>query len=102
MQDLPPPPAYQCVKPEAVKQGKSYLVVAGSPAQVAALIVEAKSYPRWSIEADATSNGVRFVRLRAPIDIPYRDIGGLIFRARQRNLSVSFGTNPFICPVEEE
>ena len=100
--DLPPPPVQQCISvasPEAAR-ARLLLVVSGDPAQVGAFLAEAARHPVWRVEADATSNEVRFVRLIAPIDVPYREMGGLIFEAQRRQLTVSYLAVPPICELE--
>ena len=97
-----PPPAVQCVKATEVNSGSAFVTVGGAPADVSAFLAEAKSHREWSIVADATSNGVRFGRLRADINLPDRSIGGLIYSAQSRRLSAGMTTDPLICEIEEE
>ena len=102
MIDVPPPPAQHCVSvssPEA-HSGRMLLVIGGDPAQVDALRSDASQHPIWRIEADASSNGVRFLRLAAPLDVSYREIGELVFQAQRRQLAVAFQAVPPICELQ--
>ena len=100
--DVPPPPAYECMKAAEVKEGSVFFTISGDPRQAEAMIGEIRArHPAWKIDADATSNGVRFVRVRAPIATPYREIGGLVFDAQRQHLAVAVMTEPLICEVEE-
>ena len=104
MIDLPPPPVQPCVSasaPEAAKV-KMLLVVSGDPAQVGAFLSEAAKHPVWKLEADAQADGVRFARLAGPVEVPYREIGGLLFSAQRRQLVVSFAAVPPICEFERQ
>ncbi len=101
MQALPPP-AYHCVQAADVKSGSSFLTVSGDPAQLSAFLTKAKKQPQWTVEADATAKGIRFARLRAGINIPYRSVGGLIYSAQTRHLAVAMTTDPLICENEEK
>ena len=95
MQALPPPPpAVECVAPEKAK-GAAYVVLSGDPAQLDAVLAGATA--RWVVDAKAINNGVGFARLKGDLDVPYKDIGGLIFDAQRRNLAVTFFTSPRIC-----
>jgi|KBSSwiStaDraftv2_1062776.scaffolds.fasta_scaffold58321_3 hypothetical protein len=96
----PPPPAEHCVAAAYVKHGSGYLVLSGDPLQLDAVLGALK--PVWTIEAQATSNGVGFARLKGPIDMKYRDIGASIIEAQQRGLTVSFFTVPRICGPDDE
>ena len=99
MQALPPPPPpVECVAPESAK-GAAYVVLSGDPTQLEALLAERR--PSWVVEAKATNKGVGFARLKGDLNLPYRDIGGLIFNAQRRQLSVSFFTRPPICGMED-
>jgi hypothetical protein len=100
MQALPPPPPpIVCVAPEKAV-GSSYVVLSGEPAQLDAILAEAK--PRWQVEARAFDNGVGFARLKSNLNVPYKEIGGLIFNAQRRRISVSFYTDPPICGLEDQ
>ncbi|MGE4306583.1 MAG: hypothetical protein AB7E24_21445 [Novosphingobium sp.] len=100
--DVPPPPSYVCVKAEDVKVGATYVILAGAPQQVEAIIANGDVAKTWKVDADATSNDVRFVRLTASINVPYREIGGLIYSAQRRRLAVTMTTDPLICEAEEK
>ena len=102
MPDLPPPPAYECVAAPDVKTGTTFFTISGVPRQIEALLAELKPKFSWKVDADATSNGIRFVRISTGIDIPYRDIGGLMAIAQRRRLAVAITTNPIICEAEEK
>jgi hypothetical protein len=78
------------------------LVVSGDPAQVGGFLSEAAKHPVWKVEADAEAKGVRFARLAGPAEVPYREIGGLIFAAQRRRLLVSVGAVPPICEFERQ
>jgi hypothetical protein len=97
----PPPPAAQCVAADklASTDGNTHVVLSGEPAQLAALLAEVAS--QWQVEAKATDNGVAFARLKRGLNVPYKELGGLIIRAQQRQLEVSFYTDPRICGVDE-
>jgi hypothetical protein len=101
MQALPPPPpAIHCIAPELAKQAWGYVVLSGHPAQLDAAIAEFMS--GWQLEAKAKSNGIAFARLKHPADITYKELGGLIIKAQQRGLSVSFFTDPPICGIDDQ
>jgi hypothetical protein len=103
MQAMPPPAAYHCVKPDAPEAAKAKMVVtvSGDVATMAAFMTEAKKWPDFKVQADARSNGVRFVHMTAPSSTPYRDIGGLIYTAQVRQLTVTMNSEPPICGMEE-
>lgn len=96
-----PPPAQHCVKAAEVTSGSTYLTVSGEPAQVAAVLADARRLPEWQVETDVTSKGVRFARLKADLNVPYRSIGGLIYLAQTRHVAVAMTTDPLICETEE-
>jgi len=100
----PPPPPYHCVKSEdaAAADVKMVVIASGDPAQVEAWLTEVKKHPVWKIAADAVSNGVRFIRLSGPGEVPYREIGGLVYDAQFRRLSISFNSEPPICEAKEQ
>jgi hypothetical protein len=105
--DLPPPypPAVECISASspAVINVKALLTLSGDPAQVGAVLEEAQRAPTaWHLDADVQSNGIRFVRLSAGGDDPYRLVGGLIFEAQRRRLSVAWMAEPPICTPETE
>ncbi|GAA4775379.1 hypothetical protein GCM10023219_23570 [Stakelama sediminis] len=104
MQALPLPPAYHCVKSEdaVAAKVKMFLTVSGDPKQIEAWLVGVKKHPIWKVAADVTANGVRFVRLSGPPEVPYKEIGGLIYAAQLRRLSVSFNSEPPICEAEDQ
>ncbi len=77
------------------------VTVSGEVATMAAFLTEAKKWPNFKLEADARSNGIRFVRMTAPGSTPYRDIGGLIYTAQVRQLTVTMNSEPPICGMEE-
>lgn len=105
MQALPPPPpAQQCVKAAdtAAVRIEMFVVASGDPSQVEAWLATAKTHPGWIVDADAQSNGTRFVRLRIPRETPYRVIGGTIYDGHRRQLTVTMNTQPPICEAEED
>ena len=92
MIDLPPPTVQECVRiasPSAA-EARAIFTVSGDATQVRPFLGVVGQHPVWSIEADAEANGIRFLRLTAPADLPYRDIGGLIYEAQRRRLQFSF------------
>ncbi|MES3048044.1 MULTISPECIES: hypothetical protein [Sphingomonas] len=103
MQAMPPPAAYHCVKPDAPEAtgAKMVVTVSGEVATMAAFLTEAKKWSNFKLEADAQSNGIRFVRMTASGSTPYRDIGGLIYTAQVRQLTVTMNSEPPICGMEE-
>ncbi|WP_380786958.1 hypothetical protein [Sphingomonas sp. R86521] len=103
IQAMPPPAAYHCVKPDAPEAAgaKILVTVSGEVATMAAFLTEAKKWPSFKLEADARSNGIRFVRLTGSSSTPYRDIGGLIYTAQPRQLTVTMNSEPPICGMEE-
>ena len=103
MQAMPPPAAHHCVKPDAPEAARAKMIVtvSGDAAAMAAFLTEANKWPDFKLEADARSNGIRFVRMTAPSSTPYRDIGGLIYTAQVRHLTVTMNSEPPICGMEE-
>jgi hypothetical protein len=81
---------------------KAHLVVSGDPKQVGAWFAEFDERARWTVDVDTTARGVRFVRLSADGNMPYRFIGGAIYSAQVRQLVVGFQLEPRICELEEE
>ena len=104
IQDVPPA-AHQCVKAEDVTlqwKGSAFLSLSGDPQQLAALLNEIPKTSSLQIEAQSEANGVASARLRGPLNTPYRDIGGIIYSAQRRNLTVTMTTDPLICEIEEK
>jgi hypothetical protein len=103
MQAMPPPAAYHCVKPDAPEAAKAKMAVtvSGDVATMAAFMTEAKKWPDFKVEADALSNGIRFVRMTGSSSTPYRDVGALIYTAQVRQLTVKMNSEPPICGMEE-
>ena len=97
-----PPSIQQCVPAAKAHSGSAYFIAAGDPTQVNRLIADAATYPKWKLDADAVSNGVRFIRLTADIDLPYEQVGGLIYKAQLRRLAGGFTTTPTICEAEDK
>ena len=104
MQASPPPPAYHCVKPTdpAATRATMIVTVSGDPAQIDGWLAMARTHPAWKVDADARSNGVRFVQLHAPATLPYREVGGLIYEGQGRQLSMSVRSEPPVCATEDE
>jgi hypothetical protein len=88
-----------CVAPDKAV-GSSYVVLSGDPGQLEAVIAEARAF--WKVEAKAAANGIGFARLKGDLNVPYKAIGGLVFNAQRRRLSVSFYTDPPICGLEDQ
>jgi len=101
MDEIPPPPIIECVAPENARSGSSYLVLSGDPAQLEAFLSERRS-ELWVVEAKAVSNGVGFARLKGRLNVPYREIGGLVYYAQVRHLTADFFTVPRICGIDDE
>jgi hypothetical protein len=100
-----PPPEYRCLKAEDVTPetpGNTYITLSGDPLQLGAFISEIPESNSMRVEARAEANGVAFARLRGSLNAPYRDIGGLIYSAQRRQLSVTMLTDPPICEAEEK
>jgi hypothetical protein len=74
-------------------------VISGDPRQLKALLAQPRSF--WSVEATATNNDVGFARLKADLNVPYREIGSLIFQAQQRQLEATSYTDPRICGMDD-
>jgi len=94
----------QCVKAQdaAKTDIKAYMVASGDPVQMEEWLKEVRQRPLWRLDADAQSNGVRFVRLSADGSVLYREIGGLIYSGQTRRLSITFQLEPPICEAEED
>jgi hypothetical protein len=76
------------------------MILSGNPAQLDAAISEFGT--GWALVAKAANNGVAFARLRHFGDIKYKDLGALFIRAQQRQLAVSFFTDPPICDPSDD
>jgi len=94
----------QCVRAQDAAKAdiKAYMVADGDPVQLEEWLKEVRQKPRWKLDADAQSNGVRFVRLSTDSSVSYGEIVGLIFSGQTRRLSVNFQLVPPICEAEEE
>jgi hypothetical protein len=80
--------------------GTEYVVLSGEPAQLDAVLAEMR--PVWKLDAKAVNNGVGFARIKADMNVPYREIGALIIDAQQRRVAVTFFTDPLICGLDED
>lgn len=88
--DHVPPPEYRCLKAESVMletPGSTYLTLSGDPFQLGAFIDGIPKESAMRLEARAEANGVAFARLRAPLNMPYRNIGSLIYAAQSMRRS---------------
>ena len=100
MQALPPPPpVIRCMAPENAK-GSAYVVLSGNAVQLDAVLSQIK--PPWVVEAKAVDHGVGFARLKADINVPYRDVGGLIIIAQARQIAVKFYMWPPVCGLDPD
>ena len=99
MQALPPPPPpVVCVAPDKA-EGSTYVVLGGDPAQLDAVLAGIPS--SWKVEAKTVANGIGFARLKNGLNVPYREIGGVVFDAQRRRLSVSVYTDPPVCGLDD-
>jgi hypothetical protein len=101
--DLAPPPAEACIAQSdlsAATRGATFFVVAGPPSDLADFLSEASKNKAWVVVSRSKSESVETVMLRGSLQMPYREIGGLIFLAQTKKLVASFATYPAICEVE--
>ncbi|WP_114951295.1 hypothetical protein [Sphingosinicella terrae] len=103
MIDVPLPPVQECVSHASseISRVKVVLTVSGDAVQVSAFVTEQLRNSIWTVEADAQANGIRFLRLVASGDVPYREIGLRLYEVQRRRLEVSYSTIPPICEPEE-
>jgi len=101
--DVAAPPVAACVAASdlaTVTHGATFFVVAGKPAGIAEFLREATKSKTWVLASRAQGKGVETAVLRGALQMPYREIGGLVFLAQNKRLAVTFTTYPAICEVE--
>lgn len=105
MIDIPPlqPPA-QCIAATSSEAARFPMrfIVSGNPAKVDAFLVIAAKKPMWKLESSTSGIGVRMVSFVGPSDVPYRDIGGLIYEAQRRQLAIAFLASQAICGMQQK